>query len=456
MSAKSRKPVRQDPPDDLFGAIPATPQFDAFPKDLIARLTGEEAVSPAGSGHPVTPFRVSVPSVKADREKEGASVSVASGTPVEQSGPTRESGCEVQQAEPPVSSDSPARPTEPSLEAESRTQRHGARIPPSRPTVRQTEPADEPIMDSRRTDPADRPGPGDGYRNKLQPKGPHRTKTQRQLLSYLSANGNHITTYTLIADETGVPVGTIRDILRKFEQAGLIRKAKHVQGGLQGLRITLAGELGAGGGLSTGGSGTPSRLSNPTVGSRSLKERFDSHLSVQAGTPAREPGAEEARFRLLALSDEDIAFHYPHVAHTGFGREQMGQVVARLDQLGKGPERVATALEHADFELGQGPLRDKDGQPVANPCGYLFNSLARTGYYRRPPGFVSGEEQAALDAEEEAKARRAARERTARADFEAWRAGLGQAELARALSGCKGPEEQWLRHYYETKARTRD
>ncbi len=302
------------------------------------------------------------------------------------------------------------------------------------------------------------PEASEAYRNKLLPRPAHHTKNQRQLVAYLSANGNHITTYTLIAEETGIPVGTIRDVLRKFEHAGLIRKSKHVQGGLQGLRLTLTEAFPAPGAPSVRASNASAQRSASTVEIRSLKERYSANPSVNApeegqARPLLPPEGEAARFRLLALTDEDLAFYYPSVARAGFGREQLGQVLTHLDRQGKSPERLFTALEHADFELAQGPLTDKDGQTVANPCGYLFNSLARTGYYRRPAGYVSAEEQASLDAEAEALAVKEVQERAGRAEFESWLAGLDQDGLALALEGCRGPREQWLRHYYETQVR---
>ena len=66
---------------------------------------------------------------------------------------------------------------------------------------------------------------------------------------------------------------------------------------------------------------------------------------------------------------------------------------------------------------------------------------------------VSADEQACLDAEAEAEAVKDIQARASRAEFEAWLAGLGEGGLALALEGCKGPREQWLRHYYETRVR---
>ena len=100
---------------------------------------------------------------------------------------------------------------------------------------------------------------------------------------------------------------------------------------------------------------------------------------------------------------------WPHLVRAGFGADQMEQIVDNLDQLGKPTDRIVAGLDHAEWELENGKMLDKAGQPVADPCSWVFTALARTGYYRRPKGYISPEEQAAKDAEAEAKAVVAAR-----------------------------------------------
>jgi hypothetical protein len=159
------------------------------------------------------------------------------------------------------------------------------------------------------------------------------------------------------------------------------------------------------------------------------------------------------------LTDEDIEFFYPHLAQIGFGSHQVQQIVDRLAQIGKSPERVFEGMEHADFELAQGPLVGAGGQPVDKPLGYVFGSLAKTGYYRRPQNFVSAEEQAEIDAAEEAKRLREVRKRREEAEFEAWRAGLTPEEVENALRGKPGRpgqgEEAWLKNIWRTQVKPR-
>lgn len=73
-------------------------------------------------------------------------------------------------------------------------------------------------------------------------------------------------------------------------------------------------------------------------------------------------------------------------------------------------------------------MRDKNGEPVANPLNWVFSSLARTGYYRRPQGYISLQEQAEIDAAKEYERLKKAREIHKKSAFEAWRSGLSPEE----------------------------
>ena len=152
----------------------------------------------------------------------------------------------------------------------------------------------------------------------------------------------------------------------------------------------------------------------------------------------------------IFLSPERIATTWPNLARAGFSREQLNQIAQALSELGKSTDKVLQSLDHAEWELEQGKMIDKDGQPVADPCSWVFRSLARTGYYRRPKGYVSPEEQAAKDAEEEAKVVTVARQSAEKAQFEAWRDGLSPDELSDAMRGHPGgPKDAWLKSVWK-------
>jgi len=141
---------------------------------------------------------------------------------------------------------------------------------------------------------------------------------------------------------------------------------------------------------------------------------------------------------------------WPHLARCGFGSEQVQQILENLQALGKSPDRLVQGLDHIEYELANDQLCDKDGQPVADPCSWAFRALAQNGYYRRPKGYVSSEEQAARDAEEEARAVIAARQKAEQAQFEAWRDGLSAQALEEAMTGSPGgPKDAWLKRVWK-------
>ena len=143
---------------------------------------------------------------------------------------------------------------------------------------------------------------------------------------------------------------------------------------------------------------------------------------------------------------------WPNLARAGFGCEQLDQITAALAELGKPMDKIVQSLDHAEWELERGQMLDKDGQPVSDPCSWVFTALARTGYYRRPKGYVSPEEQAAKDVEAEAKAVIAARQAAEQAQFEAWRDGLSPEELTAALRGHPGgPKDAWMKKIWRDR-----
>lgn len=158
------------------------------------------------------------------------------------------------------------------------------------------------------------------------------------------------------------------------------------------------------------------------------------------------PYKEDRKIENLSISSERIAMTWPNLHRAGFDREQFEQIIAALAELGKPVDKVVGSLDHAEWELTQGAMRDKEGQSVLDPCAWVFRSLARTGYYRRPKGYVSPEEQAARDAEEEARAVAAAWRKAEQTQFETWREALSPEQLAEAMHGYPGgPRDAWLK-----------
>lgn len=165
-----------------------------------------------------------------------------------------------------------------------------------------------------------------------------------------------------------------------------------------------------------------------------------------------EQNSETAIHRLESLSEEDVAFHWPNLAKAGFGTCQIRQILARLFQVGIGAEKLAQGLTYAEWELEHGTMRDKNGEPVAHPLNWVFSSLARTGYYRRPQGYISPQEQAEIDAAEEDEWLKKAREARKKSAFEAWCSGLSpEGKNIIAAPGNRAfsmPEDTALRQHF--------
>uniref|UniRef100_I2PZY8 Uncharacterized protein n=1 Tax=Desulfovibrio sp. U5L TaxID=596152 RepID=I2PZY8_9BACT len=166
--------------------------------------------------------------------------------------------------------------------------------------------------------------------------------------------------------------------------------------------------------------------------------------TVQQSTPPK-----MHRVKALSISQERIDLTWPHLAATGFGPHQLTQIESNLIETGQATDRVLPSLHHAEWELEHGKMLDKAGQPVTDPCAWVFMSLARTGYYRRPPSYVSAEEQAAKDKEETARAVSFWRQKADAARFEAWRGGLSPSEKEHILEGFPDLREVWLKAYWK-------
>jgi hypothetical protein len=160
---------------------------------------------------------------------------------------------------------------------------------------------------------------------------------------------------------------------------------------------------------------------------------------------------------LESLTEDDIAFHWPELAGQGFGTHQIRQILHELSRKNIGPERVMQGLIHAEWELASGRMRDKEDKPIELPVNWVFAILARQGYYPRPQGYVSPQEQAELDAAEEAKRLTAARKARLEADCDAWIAGLSQEQrrmiLAEQQNRFSMPENVVFSRYYREKIR---
>ncbi len=281
---------------------------------------------------------------------------------------------------------------------------------------------------------------------RLPPRLPITTTAQKTLAAHFLETGPVVTTYAVIAAETGVPLGTARTIVDKFVAAGWLRKEQWGAGRNRALSLAPTETLAA------VWSGDKAAKSSLQV--QQLKSSYKSIGQIYQPNPAVEDNRGNAPLKRerknLSFSLETLQTSWPSLARAGFGLHQLEQIHSALAQLGKPADRIVQGLDHAEWELAEGKMLDKTGQPVADPCAWVFRSLASQGYYRRPAGYVSAEEQAELDAVNEAQALAQSREKTRLARFRAWEQGLSPQAREKALEGRRGPEETWLKNVWIT------
>lgn len=160
---------------------------------------------------------------------------------------------------------------------------------------------------------------------------------------------------------------------------------------------------------------------------------------------------------LESLTEQAIELHWPELFKQGLRMSQIRQIIANLDKVGIACTDVLQGLTHAEWALANGGLRDKFGKAVELPLNWVFKTLSRQGYYPRPAGYISPEEQAELDATEEKKRLAAAHKARYKAEFDAWDSLLSREErksIINASNNTNGsrlrlPEHIQLSKYFE-------
>ncbi len=287
------------------------------------------------------------------------------------------------------------------------------------------------------------------------------TGPQKKVLLYLAAHQGKSFRYTDISHAGAMPPATVQTILPALEKPGRAFLPLRQPRVIKGIRYF------------PGKKDLPNRLTaRPHPVSDPTGDPPDHPVSDPEGHPpsrrpshpptqqATQQATQEAgnvlidRKKNLSISSCVLETTWPHLTRCGFGLEQLRQAVENLTALGKTTDRLIQGMDHIEFELEHGQLVDKDGQAVADPCSWAFRALAQNGYYRRPKGYVSAEEQALRDAEQEARAVLAARQKAEQAQFEAWRDGLGEDALREAMQGSPGgPRDVWLKRVWKERGK---
>ena len=316
------------------------------------------------------------------------------------------------------------------------------------PTPSHHTPASQPNRLNQHPTPTGKSNTLQVFKRPTKGKTPIRTHAQKTIWNYLAQMGNHITTNDEIAQNTGISTGTTRDVLRMLEQGGYIEKDMWRDGFERGLMISIVEDK--------------AQQAAPTPNPNRLNQQGDYLLeSNMEESPSLDRKIEGLSIyqRLILLKQDDFDFHYPGLAQIGFGPTQIEQILERLTTVGKSPDRLFEAMEHANWELEDGGIRDKEGKLVENPLGFVFQSLARGGYFRKPKGFISPEEQAAKDARERAEAELKAQEAAETVQYEIWRRSLSAEDIGRLKTEAEktskflGPEDVWMRAVWKKQTK---
>ncbi len=272
------------------------------------------------------------------------------------------------------------------------------------------------------------------------------TDKQKTVLHFLVLKRPQIIRYIDIAKLTGISEGSVRTIISRFKKLNILESRFARMGNCQGMKITLNEDVVRS--LPFFKQTTPvtnpehDPVTNPDGDKRTLEQPLEHSKKDRKNTSL------SILEKLQKLTDDDIRFFYPSLHQAGFGVSQIHQVIDRLEKIDRPLDKIFQSLDHAEWELENDAMLDKNGNRVQDPCSYVFNSLARTGYYRRPKGYESPDERALKDQEEEARALQEAQRKKEMAAFEAWRGSLSQEEMDTITQNSYGPQEEWLKHYY--------
>ncbi len=182
---------------------------------------------------------------------------------------------------------------------------------------------------------------------------------------------------------------------------------------------------------------------NPSI----LKEIDNKNLSILKN--------DNSEQKLEALTEVDIEFHFPNIAKHGFGTKQIRQIVFRLKQVEIDCSQVMQGLIHAEWELENNCMRGKEGVVIQSPINWVFQILAKQGYYPRPKSYISPQEQAKLDEKYEHERIKDAYQEERDAKFKAWEVTLSEnekQELFEANTNSRyGNREVILKSYFFSK-----
>lgn len=296
---------------------------------------------------------------------------------------------------------------------------------------------------------------------------------QRRVLDLLLATKPYIIKFRDIADALAMREASVRTILRRLDALSFLSFHKARDGNIQGIRVAFNQEVIAqyqqDQTISQAENQSQSHPQNPTLGATPPPSPTFTHSTPHNPSASQSDQQNPSLKKIEKIEnlsienpfgwdDAFLELMWPHVVQEGFRVEQIRQILAAREKLGKETDRkvVALSLDRAEWELEEkGMLEDLATKGrVRNVASYIFTALARFGALRAHPDYVSREEQAAEEAVRELKKRREAAENLETARFEAYVSGLSREELEKAMEGFPGGNrDAWLRSHWRRTVR---
>jgi len=261
-----------------------------------------------------------------------------------------------------------------------------------------------------------------------------RQRTQRRLLLYLSNNRDIMITNRTLAEILGIGETTVRDNLKTFEQLGIIEK---IPIGNRGLHIRFLG----------GGNPEIKALVAKLVRSQKSApppDMIDREENNSISTP-------------WGWTDEFIKSRWPICFEKGFRAEQASNAINARVKLGHNPDPkiFSVSLDRAEWELeNKCVIIDlKNNVKVRDSVSYIFTALARWGFFRAHPEYVSREETELSAIKKEISLREKAKQESEHLSFSIWRQSLSKDALKTILqtNSLFNTEERKLHQFWTTK-----
>lgn len=179
---------------------------------------------------------------------------------------------------------------------------------------------------------------------------------QINVLALAQKAGTRIMPYGRIASQLMQEFGvlqsaeSVRGIVKRLTERGFLRRKQARDGTIRGVRFTIVDAMicphitpvQADTRCGVRSDVRPEHFAASSILKETNRKNTLSISSEKAG--------REVVNRLEALTEDDIAFHWPKLARLDFGTHQIRQILQRLEQVSIGPERIIQGLIYAEWD----------------------------------------------------------------------------------------------------------